>query len=180
MDDRTDRFARVFEAGYRPLLEYARRRTAGVAEADDVVAEVLAIAWRRLDDVPPGAELAWLYGVARRVLANERRGAARRRRLLERAARLRPVADPADADADAEPGPGGGVLAALGRLPAGDREILRLAAWEGLEPRDIAVVLGCSANAAALRLSRARRRLRRQLTGSDGIRTRGSWRVTDA
>lgn len=46
----------------------------------------------------------------------------------------------ASADADA--------LDALARLPEHEQELLRLAAWEGLAPGEIAVVLGCSVNAA--------------------------------
>lgn len=84
-DERIERFRRLFGARYQPPSAYARRRTAA-ADADDLVADVLATAWRRLDDIPAGSELPWLYGVARRSLANQRRGAARRLRLLVRLA----------------------------------------------------------------------------------------------
>ena len=47
----------------------------------------------------------------------------------------------------------------LARLNEADREILLLAAWEELSTTEIAAVLGCSVNAAALRLHRARKRL---------------------
>ncbi len=49
------------------------------------MAETFLVAWRRLDDVPADA-LPWLYGVARRVLANERRSAGRRAALEQRVA----------------------------------------------------------------------------------------------
>lgn len=42
--------------------------------------------------------------------------------------------------------------------------MLRLWAWEGLEPRDIAIVLDITANAAAVRLSRAKSALKEQLS----------------
>lgn len=58
------------------------------------------------------------------------------------------------------------VRAALGRLADRDREILELAAWEELEPREIAEVLGISAVAVRSRLSRSRARLR-QVLGND-------------
>ncbi len=68
-----------FEQLYRQhagaVLAYARRRTTQEA-ADDAVAEVFLIAWRRVDDVP-AEPLPWLLGVARRVLANQRRGERR-------------------------------------------------------------------------------------------------------
>jgi RNA polymerase sigma-70 factor (ECF subfamily) len=51
------------------------------------------------------------------------------------------------------------VAAALRSLGDTDREILTLAAWEDLDAGQIAVVLGCSRNAARIRLHRARRRL---------------------
>lgn len=106
-----------------------------------------------------------MYATARRVLANHHRSGARRLRLLDRLQR-EPVA-PSD-----RRGAMDGVLAALSTLPPTDQEVLRLAAWEGLAARDIAGVLGCSTNAAALRLSRARARLRAGMTERAGFRTR--------
>lgn len=61
MTEREDRFRALFDASYRPLHAYVRRRTCP-SDADDIVAEVLTVAWRRLDDIPPGASLPWLYG----------------------------------------------------------------------------------------------------------------------
>jgi RNA polymerase sigma-70 factor (ECF subfamily) len=55
------------------------------------------------------------------------------------------------------------VVAASRRLPEADQEVLRLAAWEGLSHAQIAISLGCSENGAALRLHRARQRLREEL-----------------
>lgn len=162
MDDRTDRFRAIFDVAYTPLLAYARRRC-GQDGADDLVAEVLAVAWRRLDDVPEDAPLPWLYGVARRTLLNRRRSLERRARLALRLRleRSRDVTESTDHV----------VLEALHRLRPADREVLRLAAWEELRPAEIGVVLGCTANAAALRLSRARARLRAELTETGPSRT---------
>ena len=171
MDDRAERFRGLFDASYQPLLAYARRRC-GHDDADDLVAEVLTVAWRRLDDVPTDASLPWLYGVARRTLANQRRGGDRRRRLLERLRGQPPVGGSA---ADADPA----ILGALASLRHEDQELLRLAAWEELTAADIAVVLGCSANAAALRLSRARRKLRDAMTDLEPDPTETSRRTAD-
>jgi DNA-directed RNA polymerase specialized sigma24 family protein len=55
------------------------------------------------------------------------------------------------------------VLAALGRLSESQREVLRLAAWEGMDARRAGAVLGCSPAAYTLRLHRARRRLAKEL-----------------
>lgn len=153
------RFEFLFEAHYADVLAFARRRVDGRAAADDVVAETFAVAWRRRDVLPDEA-LPWLYGVARRVIANQRRSDQRRERLGARLA-LEPRAsgdDPAVLVGGRER-----VLAAFARLTEPQREVLRLVAWEDLEPPAAARVLGCSPAAFRVRLHRARRELRRQL-----------------
>ena len=132
--DRRARYEAVFREVYEPLQRYVRRRAAA-GDADDVVAEALTVLWRRLDDVPADAVLAWTYGVARRCLANQRRGEGRRAQLVERV--TADVAVPVGAPAD-DPA----LDAALSALSDDDRELLRLWAWEELAPREIAVVLG--------------------------------------
>lgn len=163
------RFAALFEAHFDALLAYARRRSAQLSDAEDVVAETFTTAWRRLDDLPERAdgELPWLYGVARRVLANQRRSANRRARLVDRLrSALTPTRLPVPGD----------VVAALSLLSAADQEILRLAAWEQLSHREIAITLGISANATAIRLHRARGRLRHLMKGSRPSRTSPGWK----
>ena len=163
MKDREDRFRGVFTRCYTPLLAYARRRCTPT-DADDLVADVLTVAWRRLDDVPRNAELPWLFGVAHRTLANQQRAARRRLRLVDRLQR--------EAAVPHEPSAVAAVVDVLARLSLTDREILRLSAWEQLRPREIAVVLDCSPDVAAVRLSRARARFREQLLqGSAVVRT---------
>lgn len=154
------RFRRLFAEHYPAVLSYARRRVP-VDAAEDVAAETFTVAWRRLDRVPEDAVRPWLYGVARNVAANVQRGERRRTRLTAKLSSLAepPVANPAE-------GPGAAVLSALGRLSSRDREILTLAAWEGLSPQQMSVALGCSANAASIRLHRARRRLAKELAGA--------------
>jgi len=79
------RFQTIFEANFHSVLGYALRRTATSADAADVVSETMLIAWRRLDQVPSGdSARPWLFGVARRVLANQRRGIGRQERLGDR------------------------------------------------------------------------------------------------
>ncbi|MBB4664692.1 sigma-70 family RNA polymerase sigma factor [Conexibacter arvalis] len=137
---------------------YARRRT-DAAAAEDAVAETFLVAWRRLDRVPAGDPLPWLFATARHVLANQRRGDARRAAL---SARLH--AEPAP------PRPASGVseegarlLHALAALSATDREALLLTAWEGLEPARAAAALGCTRATFNVRLHRARKRLAKAL-----------------
>ena len=158
------RFRKLYADHGREILAYALRRVDDPEDAADVLAETFLVAWRRSADIPPGAEARlWLYGVARRTLANRRRGELRRARLNER---LR--AELVDAIGEwAPPDDGSGeAIAALGRLDPRDRELLRLTVWEELSPRQAATVLGLSAVAARSRLHRARRRLRRELERS--------------
>lgn len=162
--DREPTFRALYAEHFDAVLGYALRRTDEPEDAADVVSETFLVAWRRLAHVPVGDETRpWLYGVARRVLANQRRGTLRRGNL---GARLRDelrvvVPDPASGvvvDAD--------VRAALGRLSGRDQEVLQLHLWEGLEPREIAEVLGLTTVVVRPRLSRARARLR-DLLGND-------------
>jgi RNA polymerase sigma-70 factor, ECF subfamily len=154
--DREPEFRRLFAEHYRDVLAYALRRCEERADAEDVVAGTFAVAWRRFADAP-GDEfrLAWLYAIAARVLANQRRSL---RRLSALRSRLRaiPAAPPEETKLD-------DVLAALRTLRPGDREILRLAAWDGLSNSELAVAVGCTENAATIRLHRARKRLAEQL-----------------
>lgn len=141
-----------------PLQRYLRRRT-DATTAEDVLSDVLLVMWRRRADLPAEAALPWCYAVARGCLANARRGDERRLRLVRRIAEQRPAGDPAEDPALAE---------ALERIPAADRELLRLWAWEELAPREIAVVLDITPNAASIRLHRALKRLRAALRKGDG------------
>ena len=138
---------------YGPLQRYLRRRT-DPATADDVLGDVLLVLWRRAADLPPDATLAWCYGVARGCLANSRRGADRHLKLVRRLA-----AEPPPAGTESDPD----LSEALRVLPERDRELLRLWAWEQLAPREIALVLQITPNAASIRLNRARNKLKAEL-----------------
>ena len=152
------RFERLYAEHGRDVLAYAVRRSPAAQDGADVLAETFLVAWRRLDDVPPGeAARLWLYGVARRVLANQQRSERRRERLAERMRRELPAAL---GDLPARGLETGAVRVALARLAAEDQEVLRLSAWEELTPREIAAVLGIGHVAARSRLHRARHRLR--------------------
>jgi RNA polymerase sigma-70 factor (ECF subfamily) len=133
---------------------YAMRRC-DVETADDVVADVFLAAWRRRAELPE-QPLPWLLGTARHVLANHARGQSRRLRLHDRlAAEPTIVAAPAHADGRES----ARLRAALSSLSERDRELLLLMAWEGLELRQAAEVLGVRPNTLAVRFHRARRRL---------------------
>ena len=158
--DSVDAFVALWRADYWSLQRYLARRL----PADDVeeaLAEAFLVAWRRIDDMPPD-HLPWMYGVARRIVANHDRSRRRRARLLARLASRRATPAP-------EPAAGGpdSVVAALAMLSARDQEVLRLIAWEELEPATCAVVLGCSRAAFDVRLHRARARFEGALAHLD-------------
>lgn len=154
--------AELYQQYEEQISAYALRRTSS-ADANDVVAETFLTAWRRRDDIPAEPKtLPWLYGVSRRVLANQRRSEDRRSRLRDRLKREPATASSAvtfieSADAFAE------VTTAIRSMSEDDAEILRLTAWEGLGPTEIAETLGIEPTAARQRLFRARQRLTGQL-----------------
>ena len=160
MSSPEEQFSDLFERTHGALLGYAVRRVTDPADAADVVAETYLVAWRRLEDVPPGDQARpWLFGVARRVLANHHRGERRRHALADR---LR------DSLHQVVPGPDvlgeSLVERAVSRLGEDDRELLRLVAWEELAREEIAVAMGLSRGAVRVRLHRARVRLREVMT----------------
>ncbi|MFI7610041.1 RNA polymerase sigma factor [Nonomuraea terrae] len=162
--DPESRFEEIYASSYRLLLGYALRRCPDPDDAADVVAETFLIAWRRIEEVPKGDEARlWLYGVARKVLANHRRGELRHERRTA-ALRAELAATPLAAE------PTGADFTAMGQvfraLPGDDRELLALVAWERLSPGQIAKVLGVSSNVVRVRLFRARRRFARGLAGA--------------
>ncbi len=157
--DRQTRFEDLYRAHAGVVRAYAVRRARSDAIADDVVSDVFLVVWRRLDDVPD-QPVPWLLAIARRALANRRRSERRAAALSDRLASLRrPVA--------ASPETGDRLLDALASLPEPDRELLMLVAWEGLEPREIAQLLGARPGTVVVRLHRARRRLAAALARQD-------------
>lgn len=153
------RFRRLYDGHHRAILSYFLRRTDRDA-AYDATEDVYVIAWRRLDSIPEGEmELAWLYTVARGVLANHRRKAARFARLVDRLRRERPE-PPLPPEPQVILGEEHrAVLDAMATLSARDQEVLRLAVWEELPHAEIGQILGCSRGAVDVRLHRAMRRL---------------------
>lgn len=155
-------FERLFRDTRTDLLAYIARRSKTPEDAADALAETYLIAWQKLDRIPKGDRARlWLFGVARNLMM---KGASRRRSasaLVERLAGELRDAQPAPSPADDERR--AALRRALATLPVRDREILTMTAWEGLTPRQIATVMGTSANVVRVRLHRARARLKRQL-----------------
>ena len=141
------------------IYAYAARRI-GRDAADDVVADTFVVAWRNRMS-RPSRDLPWLYGVARRVIADRRRSGERFQGLVERLS-TSPSLDNPDPDQRLA------ARAALDALSEDDREVLLLAAWEGLDASDAARALGVSSPSYRMRLSRARRRLAKALAAESG------------
>lgn len=158
--DRERRFRGLWSEHYDAVHAYVRRRAPEAA--DDVTAEVFAVAWRRLDVIDDATARGWLYGVAHRRLLGEARSKRRRGALLDR---LRTTSGGARSGEDLSPvgEVDAQVAIALRSLTPRDREIVLLATWEGLTTRELARALGCSPTAAKVRLHRARTRFRRLL-----------------
>lgn len=151
--DMEERFTEVYEATYADLVRFVVRR-AGIDVAEDIAAEALAVAWRRSRDLPqePDEARAWLFGITRRlVLAHHRtsRGA------LSVALDERAVDGHEDRVAIMTD-----LVRAWRLLAARHQEALSLTVWEGLSGAQAAEVLGISAVAYRVRLSRARTALR--------------------
>ncbi|MFC7531569.1 RNA polymerase sigma factor [Actinoplanes sp. GCM10030250] len=156
--ERADRFRRLHLETYADLLRFVERRVPA-SEAEDIVSAVFLTAWRRFDDITDDAR-PWLFAVARKTMANGNRGWLRRQALDVRLVTLEPR----------EPGDDGTGTAvridlerALRGLRPADREVLALIAFDGLTTEQAATVLGVRRTAFAMRLTRARERLRAAL-----------------
>lgn len=159
---------RLFETLYREHLSrvsaYLLART-DRHSAEEALGRTFEIAWRRLQDLPPDP-LPWLLGVARRVLAEQRRATGRQNALIQRLYESAALQADDHSDRLAQRGV---LLAAIGKLTPAQQETLTLVAWDGLSERQAAAAMGCSRGAVALRLHRARRQLRGALErSSDG------------
>lgn len=156
-DDRLD-LPRLIDESKRALFAYFARRVVSTDDAADLTGEVLLTMWRKADAMPaePVDERMWMFGIARNILANHRR-ASRRRKLSDRlkgealvSGDVRPVRDD--------------VWEALEALSSGDREIIQLVHWDGFSLAEAAKILGKKPTTVRSRYSRARAKLRADLT----------------
>ena len=158
--DAEQRFNILFDRHHADVYRYCLRRLDS-SDAEDIAAEVFAIAWRRFDQIPD-TEMAraWLLAAAYRVVGNHYRGRARRGRLTARLSGL-PSEYPESADVPViRQEEEDAVRRALNSLGPTDRELLRLVSWDGLSHREIGVVLGLKEDTVSKRVSRAQSRLR--------------------
>ena len=163
--DTADRehFERLYDSYERQVHAYCARRTLG-HDAGDAASETFLVAWRRLSQVPDEPDtLPYLYGIASKVLSNQRRSEGRRARLLVKLSGLgvTPVEDPVTVigrnDEQRR------VEQAVRRLRPKDREIVMLYAWEELPRKQIAQMMGMTKGAIDQRIHRSYKRLARIL-----------------
>jgi len=161
-----ERFAILVRRHAPAIQRYVTRRI-GREAAEDVVAETFLIAFRQrgyyTDD---GRDcLPWLYGIATRLAHRHWRGETRQLNLLARTG-IDPVTEPFTDRVDAEVSANAAkarLAAAVARLPAGQRDALLLLVWADLSYDQIARATGVPMGTVQSRISRARRRLRKQL-----------------
>lgn len=148
-------FADFYNRRYDAVYGYALRR-ANSGTAADIVSETFLIAWRKSTELTPDRELPWLFATARRVISNSRRGDERRSALVSvLSGTTINVTDPRNSiDTAAH------VRVALEAMPEGDREVLLLVAWDGLDMAAAAKTVNCNAATFRVRLHRARKRFR--------------------
>lgn len=157
--DAADRFEHAVQLHGPRLMGYIARRVA-VDESPDVAAQTLMTAWRRVPLMPKGEEEAlwWLLSIARRTVANHRRGLVRRQALADRLREVQVIAAPAPSSEANE-----ALTDALAALSENDQELVRLVYWDRLPVKGAAEVLGIGEATARQRLLRARSFLRRTI-----------------
>ncbi|MEY4347697.1 MAG: hypothetical protein RIS43_116 [Actinomycetota bacterium] len=134
----------------------------GVSDIDDIAADVWAIAWSKRSQAPAVEDIdvmrAWLLQIARLTLANHIRKTVARRQwgVSETDIAVASTEHIVLADEDLRRG--------FAALSPGEKEVFALTVWEGLKPAQVAEVLGISANAASLRLFKARTKIAEILT----------------
>jgi len=148
-----DEFSAIYREYQAPVAKFLARRVEFV-DVEDLCSEVFEIAWAKRADAVAGFELPWLYRIAGFVVSNARRRATTRNRFI---ASLTPADHSPSAESIAVADMA--LAQAWGKLVVTERAALALVAFEGLRVDEAAAVLGISANAASIRLHRARTKL---------------------
>lgn len=152
-----EQFNTIYRSQIAEISRFLARRVAP-QEAEDLAADLFEIAWSKRASIPEGLELAWLYKTARYLISNHRRKTQNRSRIFSL---LTPpeAAPSAETIALADMGLG----SAWEKLSTTDQELMALWALEGLDAKEIAVVMEITPNASAIRLTRAKEKLRNLL-----------------
>jgi RNA polymerase sigma factor (sigma-70 family) len=161
----------LFDAFYSEHLEdlqrFVARRVGDRERAADLTAEIFLAA---IDSAhryqPRGTPKSWLYGIARVVVADDRRRRGRERAREERlrGSALLDEEEAARIDARIDAAARSRRLyEAMDRLPEAERAVLELVAIDELTVAEAAAAVGVRAGTARVRLYRARRKLRTEL-----------------
>ena len=165
MNPGDESFQAAFESCSAPVLAFALRRVGSREDAEDVLSETFAVAWRRREELPD-PPLPYLYAIAANVVKNSRRSSRRLGRLRGKLAGQR---EPQAEDHADQVAANDAFSLAFSSLSESQRDILRLVAWEGLDTRDGAVALECSETAYKVRLHRARRELEKRMADAGHV-----------
>jgi RNA polymerase sigma factor (sigma-70 family) len=169
-----ERFAVLFDRHAPHIHRYLARR-AGRQVADDLVAETFLAAFAKRDryDLSHPDARPWLYGIANNLVGQHRRDEARQCRIRQAIPAEPEVPGHAERVAADVTAQGMRTLldAALAALPAGDRDVLLLIAWEQLSYQDVARALAIPVGTVRSRLHRARTKTRQVLAGTDAAAT---------
>ena len=165
----TSDIAQAFKDAAPALLGFFIRRVTPEEDAADLVSETFLAAWKssKREGIAPESIKPWLFGIARNVLSQHRRGGRRRVALGDRLRANITTDLTADLDGAASglaPDLAAHVRQLISALPAVDQEIITLVYWEGFTQEEVATILGKRAATVRSRLSRARSVLAGQLS----------------
>jgi RNA polymerase sigma factor (sigma-70 family) len=169
-----DCFATLFDRHCAEIYRYLARRL-GPDVAEDATAETFLVAFRKRDRFSADRQDArpWLYGIATRTIGEHRRAETRRHRAfgrLDRTAVTESFEDRAAGRVTAQQ-LGGRISGMLGRLSAGERDLLLLIAWADLSYEEAAEALDVPIGTVRSRLHRARKKARKALGDVDPLST---------
>jgi RNA polymerase sigma-70 factor (ECF subfamily) len=162
-------FAAIFDRHAEAINRYLARRI-GPAVAEDLTAETFLVAFarrHRYDGTQPDAR-PWLYGIATNLIRRHRRDEVRQFRAYARTG-IDPVVNLADdvVSRVASASAARRVALVVARLPARERDVVLLVAWQELGYADVARALDIPIGTVRSRLHSARKRLRAALTDLD-------------
>lgn len=161
----SDAFGELVDRYRGPVVRLAYRLTHDADEAKDIAQDAFLRAYRRLPEFHPDRPFArWLFVIARNASLDAIR--RRRRAALFAAREDGPRAEAGPEELALRNDEATRVHAALESLPPKYRDVLELYYISGLRYREIALALGIPIGTVKTYISRAKRRLRDELTPS--------------
>lgn len=154
---RPEEFTSIYRQFLPQISKYLARRVSP-SDVEEIASRIFEIAWRKRNQARPGFELPWLYRIAGYVVSNHRRSEAAKADFLA-------FFRPSDAAPSAEEIAINdlSLSEAWAKLSPAERQVIALSSFEGLDNPSAARVLEISTNAFALRLSKAKAKLRKFL-----------------